>query len=123
MIARTQHGCKRPHDRRHAAGRGKGVFGAFQRRDALFKHPGCRVAIAGIDKFIVASLQKPGLGGLGGGIDKALGQENRLGHLAVLTAAAAFMHQFGAGFPSVAHALPRLARCQRKTPDTKKARG
>ena len=47
------------------------------------------------------------LGGLGVGIDEALGQEDRLGRLAVLAAPRAAVHQPRPRAPVVAHRLPR----------------
>ena len=79
--------------------RGEGGFGPFKARDALFEHCNGGVAVAGVDIFIGAGFDETRLGGLGAVIDKALGQENRLAHLAILAALGAAMHGAGAGFP------------------------
>ena len=110
MIPRPQHRHQGTIHRRHAAGGGKGIFGAFQRRDAFLEHPGRGVAITGIDEFIALGLDEARLRRLGGRIDKALGQKDRLGHLAILAAAAAFMHQRGARLPILAHLRLRPIR-------------
>ena len=113
MIACAQHRSQRAVDGGHARGAGKSGFGAFQRRDAVFEHAHGGVAIAGIDKLVAARLDKALLGSLGRGVGEALGQEDRLGHLAILAAADAVMHEFGACFPIVRHGAPPA---QRKTP-------
>ena len=107
----------------HAAGGSKGIFSALQRRDTFFEHPRGRVAVAGINKLVIPRFDKPRFGSFGGWIDKTLGQINRFGHLAILAAPAALMHQFGAGFPSIAHAVPCLALWPKKNPGYPKARG
>ena len=113
MIARPQHGGERAVDGRHARGAGEGGLGAFQCRDPVFEHAHSGVAVAGVDELILARLDKALLGGLGRRVGEALGQENRLGHLAILAAADAVMHEFGACFPIVRHGAPPA---QRKTP-------
>ena len=99
MIARAQHRHQRAAYRRHARSGGKGILGPLQRRDPLFEHPGRGVAIAGIDKLILGGLDEPRFGGLGAGVDKALSQKDRFGHLAILAAAAAFVNEDGLGIP------------------------
>jgi hypothetical protein len=73
------------HDRRHAAGRGDAVLGAFQRGEALLEHGDGRIGEAGVDvAFLFAG---KALGGLRGALeDEAGGQVQRLGMLAELAA-------------------------------------
>ena len=73
MIAGLQHSHQRATDSGHARRCGKPIFGAFQRRHALFEHRNRWITIARIDEFVLARFQKPRLGGLGTVIDKSLG--------------------------------------------------
>ncbi len=122
MVAGLDAGHQRAIHRRHAAGGGKGVLGAFQRRDALFEHAHGRVAIAGIDVFVIAQRDKAGLGLFGAVIDEPLGQKDRLGHLTVLAAAAAGMYEACSGFPVVGHVVSSCLR-RTKKPPTARYRG
>ena len=118
MIPRPQHRHQHARHGRHARSRGKGVFGAFQTGNSLFKHPRRGVAVAGIDELVLTRLDKARFSGFGIGIDKALGQKNRLGHLAILAAAAALVDKLGAGVPVFGHLRPPARKVR-----TGKARG
>ena len=88
-------------DGRHAGRCGEGVLGPFQRRHSVLEHPARRVAVAGIDELIGAGLLEPALGLFGAVVSEALGQEQRLGHLAILAAAGAGVDGAGAGMKAV----------------------
>ena len=72
-------------------------------RHALLEHPHRRVAVAGIDELVGTGGDEPRLGGRRVRVDEALGQEDRLGGLAVLAAAGAAMHQPRPRAPVLAH--------------------
>ncbi|MPL84436.1 hypothetical protein SDC9_30401 [bioreactor metagenome] len=103
MVARCHQRHQRAVDRGHPRGAGKTVLGALDRRHPVLEHPRRRVAVAGIDELVRARGDEARLGDLGRGIDEALGQEQRLGHLAVLRAADAVMHEFRPGVPVFRH--------------------
>ncbi len=116
MVARAEHGHERAVDGGHAGGGGEGVLGPFKRGDAGFEHRGRGVAIAGVDEFVGSGLEKAGLGGLGGVVDEALGEEDGLADLAKLAAADAFVDREGA-FAFLRHSRPPAPlRCAKKKP-------
>ena len=104
MIPRPQKCSQSAGDGGHPARGGESVLGALQSGDAFFEHPGGRVAITGVDEFVVTGLDKALFGGFSIGVNEALGEKDRFGHLAILAAAAAFMHKLRAGVPVFAHA-------------------
>jgi len=110
MIAGLQERGQRAVDGGHAGGGGEGVLRPLDGGDAFFEHPDRGVAVAGVDEFVGAGFDEPRLGLFGGVVDKALGQEDRLGHFAILAAARARMHQF----------RPRLPVRHRLSSDNKK---
>ena len=59
-------------------GMGKGIFCPFQSRHALLKHAHRWVAVARIDKFILARFDKAIARSLGIFLNKALGEIERL---------------------------------------------
>ena len=95
--------------RRHAGRGGEGVLGAFERRHPLLEHPHRRVAVAGVDELVGAGGDEARLGGRRVGVDEALGQEDRLGGLAILAAAGAAVHHPRPRAPVFAHP-PRRPR-------------
>ena len=117
VIARAQAGHERGIDGGHAGGGGEGILGPFEPGDPLLEHRHGGVAVAGIDEFVRSRLDKAGLGGFGAVVDEALGEEDRLAHLAILRPAGAAMHQRGAGVPFLAHhSLLSGAACPKKKP-------
>ena len=82
--------------RRHAGGGDAAGFRPFEFRQALFQHGDRRVAEAGI-LVVRHGAGKGSLGLLGAFIDKAGGEEDGLGGLAMLAAHSAAMHQAGGG--------------------------
>jgi hypothetical protein len=73
------------HDRRHAAGRGDAILGAFERGEALLEHGDGRIGEAGVNVALLFAGKAPG--GLRRTLeDKAGGQVQRLGVLAELAA-------------------------------------
>ena len=102
MIAGFQKRGQRTVDRRHARGRGKGVLRPLDRGDAFLEHPHGRIAVAGIDELIRPAFDEARLGLFGTFVDEALGQIDRLGHLAILATPRACVDEFRLRLP-VAH--------------------
>ena len=120
VIARFQDRRQRTIHSRHAGCRGKGIFGPFQHCNAFFEHRNGRVAVAGINKLILAQFDETLLSLFGSIVDEPLGQENGLAHLIVLAATATTMDQLGAFVPTLAHlSSPRanLVFAHKKTPN------
>ena len=113
VIARATDRHQRRVDRRHARGRRERVLGPLKRGDAFFEHAHGRVAIAGIDEFILTQGDETRFGLLGGVIDEPLGQKDRFGHFAVLAAAGASVNLVGA-FAPLGHCA--ILYANKKTP-------
>ena len=82
-----------------------------------FESPG-EIGVYSQNVLDYCRFDKPRLSTFGIGIDKALGQKNRLGHLAILAAAAALVDKLGAGVPVFGHLMPPARKVR-----TGKARG
>ena len=123
VIARAQHRHQRARHGGHARRRGEGVLGAFKGRDTLFERRDRRVAVARIDELVFARTQEPRLRGFGRRVDKALRHVDGLGHLAILAATCALMHQLRACVPILAHAIPHRPRGHAKPPNLKQVGG
>ena len=102
MVAVLQVGEAGGHDRRHAAGRGDAILGAFQRGEALLEHGHGRVGEAGVDVAFLLAGETPG--GLRRVLEDEAGREvERLGVLAELAALLAGTNR--QGFRAVAWLL------------------
>ncbi|MCY1233594.1 hypothetical protein D9M72_461430 [compost metagenome] len=86
----------------HARSRGARVFGAFQHAHALFEHVVGRAAVAGIDEAFGLALETR-FCRLGCLVDEALGEEDRLGRLAVLGAGGSAVDELCCRAPVFAH--------------------
>jgi hypothetical protein len=74
MVAGAGRAKQRGRHRSHSGRRGARIFGAFQQAHALFEHVDGRVGVTRIDEARRLALEAR-LGGLGGIVDEALGQE------------------------------------------------
>ena len=106
MVAGPKLAEQRPVHRRHARRGGEAVLGALERGHPLLEHPHRRIAVAGVDELVGPGGDETGFGGRGVGIDEPLGQEDRLGGLAVLAAARPAVHQSRPRAPVSAHQPP-----------------
>ena len=79
-------------DSRHARCRGKGIFCAFQGGHAVLEHGHGRIAIAGIDEFILGAILEAAGRILGAVIDKPLGEKDGLADLIILGPAGSGVH-------------------------------
>ena len=118
MVAGLELAEQRAVHRGHAGGGGEAVLGALERGHPLLEHPHRRVAVAGVDELVGAGGDEARLGGLGVGVDEALGQEDRLGGLAVLAAARPAVHQPRPRAPVSAHRHPPVVCPPRRWPPT-----
>ena len=94
VIAGLQRGEHRGRHRRHARRRGARSLRAFKLGHALLEHGDCRIGVARVDEAGVVALE-PRLALLGGIVDIALRQKQRLGRLGKLRAQCSGMNQPG----------------------------
>ena len=94
MVARLQLAHQRGGNRRHAACRGAGGFGAFEQAHPLLEHGDGRVGIARIDEAGVLPIEAR-LGRLGRVVDEALGEEEGLRRFAELRTEGATVDEAG----------------------------
>ena len=123
VIPGLQHRGQGAGNSRHAGSGGKGIFRPFKQRDPFLEHPHRRVAVTGIDEFVIPRLDEPRLGGLGTVIGKALRQKDGFAHFAILAAAHAPVDGFRSFVPVLAHIDLRPFFGHKKTPDAVKRKG
>ena len=122
MVAGLELTEERGSDRRHAARRAPRGLGAFQRAHPRLEHGHGGVGVAAIDVAFLVALEA-GLGLLGGCIDIARVEEDRLRGLAELASQRALMHELGRRMPGACalllilfcrHGLTPSASCGHK---------
>jgi len=91
VVAGADQAHQRQMYRRHARGLGATGLGALEQGQPVFEHFHGRVGVARIDEALGAG--EPRVGALGGVVEIALGQEDRLGRLAKLRTQRAAAHQ------------------------------